>query len=175
MDMRIFLIGFMGSGKSYVGRQLADILHWPFYDLDSLIEQQEQAAVRTIFEQKGEAHFRQIEREVLHTTAIYPKAIIACGGGTPCFFDNMGWMKAHGLAIYLRAPAEVLYCRLSKQQEQRPLLKGMDGPGLLAFIANKLAEREPFYQQANIVYQQRTGEEPVAQELVAHFQDIIGH
>lgn len=172
--MRIFLIGFMGSGKSYVGRRLANTLQCAFLDLDALIEQKEGASVREIFSRKGEAYFRQVERQVLQQTGAHPNAVIACGGGTPCFFDNLQWMKGQGLTVYLSAGVDVLTRRLRAQQEQRPLLGGLDEPALRAFIEEKLAEREPFYRQASIAYHQQSGEEDAAGELAVQFKGISG-
>ncbi len=173
--MRIFLIGFMGSGKSHTGKRLAKLLNASFTDLDEWIEHREQASVREIFANKGEHYFRQAEQLALHDMARFDEAVIACGGGTPCFFDNMQWMNEHGLTIYLKAPVKVLASRLRAQQEQRPLLKGLDAPGLRQFIGPILLEREAYYQQASIVYEQKAEGEDIAGALARHFKDIIGH
>ena len=99
MNFRIFLTGFMGSGKSYTGRRLSEALGIPFIDLDHWIEDQEGQSIQAIFEKSGEAAFRQIEREALHQMIAYEQAVIACGGGAPCFFDNMEWMNRHGITV----------------------------------------------------------------------------
>lgn len=171
--MRIFLIGFMGSGKSYVGRRLAALLSMPFLDLDEEVERGAEARVRDIFEQKGEAWFRQRERQALHQMLSYPSAVIACGGGTPCFFDNLEWMKANGLTAYLKVPAGILADRLQHQQAQRPLLKGMDASALFAFIEKKLAERGPFYDRASIVYHQQSADEQVPERLLGQINEYL--
>ncbi len=164
--MRIFLIGFMGSGKSHVGRQLAKAAQMPFLDLDDYIEQQEQRPIRDIFAQEGEAAFRQMERAALHRTAELPEAVIACGGGTPCFFDNMDWMNRHGVTVYLQTPADILFQRLQAGKNKRPLLATLDDAALQSYITNKLNEREPFYLQAGVVYHVQQLREPVASELL---------
>ncbi len=173
--MRIFLIGFMGSGKSYTGRRLAEEAAVPFFDLDKLIETREGRSIRAIFEEEGEPYFRERERDALREMARFRNAVISCGGGTPCFHNNMSWMNQQGVTIYLRAPAEVLARRLALEQEQRPLLKGLNKDGLLSFIRSKLEEREPYYMESSIVYEQKSGDEAVAKDLLRHFQSLIGH
>lgn len=148
--MRIFLIGFMGSGKSYTGKRLAAALHLPFTDLDALIEKQQGRSVQEIFRDEGELAFRQMEQTALRETATFAEAIIACGGGTPCFADNMEWMNAQGITVYLQTPVEVLAQRLLPEMAQRPLLHGLDETSLPAFIAEKLAFRESWYLQAQV-------------------------
>jgi len=173
--MRIFLIGFMGSGKTYTGRRLAQKAGLPFIDLDEWVEHSEGASIRAIFETKGEPCFRRLERDALRAMAQFRDVVVSCGGGTPCFFGNMRWMNEHGATIYLRATPEILAHRLSRQQEQRPLLKGLGQEELEAFVRSKLAEREPCYLDASIVYEQRTLDEKVAEALLDHFQNLIGH
>ncbi|RME94383.1 MAG: shikimate kinase, partial [Bacteroidetes bacterium] len=114
MNTRIYLVGFMGSGKSHVGYRLGQQLGLPFLDLDRRIEIEQRKSIRDIFEQEGADHFRQIERRVLHDTCYYPPYVIATGGGAPCFFDNMDWMVHHGLTIFLDVPEDILLERLSR-------------------------------------------------------------
>lgn len=173
--MRVFLIGFMGSGKSYTGRRLANGAAVPFFDLDEWIESREGRSIRSIFEEEGEPYFRERERDALREMARFRDAVISCGGGTPCFHDNMSWMNRQGVTIYLRAPAEVLARRLAREQEKRPLLKGLNQESLLSFIRSKLEEREPFYLKSSVIYEQKTGDEAAAKDLLRHFQDLIGH
>ena len=173
--MRIFLIGFMGSGKTFAGRRLAQKAGLPFIDLDEWIEDSEGAGIRAIFETKGEPYFRALERDALRATAQFRDLVVSCGGGTPCFFGNMQWMNEHGVTIYLRASPEILARRLARQQEQRPLLKGLGQDELEAFVRSKLAERESSYLEASIVYEQRAPDENVAEALIKHFQNLIGH
>lgn len=173
--MRIFLIGFMGSGKSYTGRRFAAGAGIPFLDLDECIEAREGRSIRLIFEQEGEAYFRRAERDALRETGRFRDIVVSCGGGAPCFHGNMQWMNAHGVTIYLRAPAELLASRLAREMEQRPLLKGLGPEGLERFIRSKLEEREHYYMESSVVYAQRLIEEPVAENLLRHFKDLIGH
>ena len=107
--------------------------------------------------------------------ARFPDVVVSCGGGTPCFHDNMHWMNEQGVTIYLRASVEILACRLALQPEQRPLLKGMEGERLEAFIRSKLEERRRYYLESSVIYDQRSADEPVAANLIRHFQNLIGH
>lgn len=173
--MRIFLIGFMGSGKSYVGKKLARLMQRPFIDLDNRIETNAQRSIREIFAQDGEAAFRQMERQALHETAQLDSAVIACGGGVPCFFDNIAWMNANGVTIYLRVPEEVLFRRLKAGKVHRPLLRDLSDTELRQYIRDKLAERELFYRQASVIYDVQNETEDVAEALARHFSNIIGH
>ena len=141
----------MGSGKSYTGRRLSEALDIPFIDLDHWIEDQEGQSIQAIFEKSGEAAFREIEREALHQMIAYEQAIIACGGGTPCFFDNMEWMNRHGITVYLQTPVEELCRRLLPEMTHRPLLKGLDEYSLPQFIEEKLAQREPYYLLSQVI------------------------
>ncbi len=161
MTAHIFLLGFMGSGKTYLGERLAERLGWPFFDLDRLLEAGEGKTITTIFAEKGEAAFRDLEREYLHTLGNQAPAVVATGGGTPCFFDNMNWMKAHGMTIYLKAPVEMLYERLHRERAGRPLLAGLSDGELRDFIEKKLGEREEWYRRAEMVMTSSSGAELV--------------
>lgn len=147
--MRIFLIGMMGCGKSTVGKRLAARLNFSFYDLDVFIEQKLNATIAEIFREKGESFFRKEEMACLHELLSIEKAVIATGGGTPCFFDNMQRMKTGGICIYLEASPQLLFSRLTKQKNARPLLAGLENEQLKNFLAEKLSERMPFYAQAH--------------------------
>ncbi|MCB0578941.1 MAG: shikimate kinase [Phaeodactylibacter sp.] len=173
--MRIFLIGFMGSGKSFTGRRLAQQAGMRFVDLDEWVENKEGRSIRAIFGEKGEPYFRKAERDALRDMLQFPDVVVSCGGGTPCFHQNMPWMNEQGVTIYLRAPVSLLARRLAGQQGHRPLLDKMGRHEMEAFIRSKLEEREPFYMESSIVYEQRHKEEPVAENLLRHFQDLIGH
>ncbi len=146
--MNIFLIGFMGSGKSYWGSRWAAKYEWPFIDLDKLVEQRENKTIARIFEQNGEAYFRQVESECLKNFRGNGSFIMSCGGGAPCFNNNMQWMNEQGSTIYLSASPQFLWKRLVDEKDKRPLLKDLHPNELLSFIEKKLKEREPFYQQA---------------------------
>jgi shikimate kinase len=148
---KIFLIGFMGSGKSTKGKKLASHLNWSFLDLDEKIENLAGMKIPDIFSQKGEPYFRQIESEALHGTLSETNTVISTGGGTPCFDDNMDFMIANGLTIYLKATPARLENRLTHSGHERPLLKDIDKKSLKEFIAMKLAEREKWYDRAEII------------------------
>lgn len=147
--MRIYLTGFMGSGKSYFGKKIARAYRMAFIDLDQAIEMHFGKFIPDIFEQQGEDAFRRMEQEMLHRTVLLPNAVIACGGGTPCFFDNMQWMNDNGLTVYLRTSVSTLIQRLQADPpNQRPLLKGMTGNELEQFITERLQQREIYYKQS---------------------------
>lgn len=148
---RIFLIGFMGCGKTTLGRKLATRLGYTFYDLDHLLEEQAGMSVAEYFSSFGETAFRLAESEILKNTAYGEKAVISTGGGLPCFFDNMDWMKAHGTTLYIKLSPKTLSSRLEHGKEARPLLRDKHGDELVTFIAGKLAERERFYDQAQVI------------------------
>ncbi len=149
--MKIFLIGFMGSGKTYWGSRWAKQYDLPFFDLDKLVEQRENKTIEAIFEKEGEAYFRKLETDCLRTLPGNGSFIMSCGGGAPCFNNNMQWMNAHGTTVYLSAAPEVLCKRLMDEKDKRPLLKDIHPPQLLSFIEQKLKEREPVYRQANFI------------------------
>ncbi len=149
--MKIFLIGFMGSGKTTLGRKLAARMNYEFIDLDHKLEQQVELSIAEYFSFFGEDSFRKLEKEVLRKTAYPENVVISTGGGLPCFFDNMDWMKANGKVVYLSLSPKTLADRLEAGKEERPLLQDKHGEALVAFIEKKLEEREPFYSQANII------------------------
>ncbi len=146
----IFLIGFMGSGKTHWGKLWAAKSGLHFFDLDEAIELEEKKTVAEIFSQNGEAYFRQKEMEILQTFATKQNCIVACGGGTPCFNNNMQWMNANGTTVYLFATANEIFKRVVTEQQKRPLIKDFSPQELLVFIENKLKEREIYYSQAKI-------------------------
>ncbi len=149
---RVYLIGFMGSGKSTLGRWLENAMDgWTFVDLDHFIENKYHKTIPQIFEEKGEEGFRKIEASCLQEISLFEKVIIGAGGGTPCFFNNMDVMNNTGLTIYLQLTPQVIYNRLQTSKSQRPLIEGKDGEELLNFIASKLSEREDFYKQAQLI------------------------
>jgi shikimate kinase len=147
----IFLIGFMGSGKTYWGSMWSSENNLPFYDLDAVIEEQQQKTIAQIFEDSGEAYFRTIETAALHQFANKQNCIVACGGGTPCFNNNIAWMNANGTTVYLKATPEEIYKRVINEQDKRPVIKNVPQEELLSSIAKKLGEREVFYSQAKYV------------------------
>ena len=149
--MKIFLIGFMGSGKTTLGRKLASRMNYEFIDLDHKLEQQAELSIAEYFSFFGEDSFRKLEADVLRKTDYPENVIISTGGGLPCYFDNMDWMKANGKTVYLKLSPKTLAGRLESVKEERPLLQDKHGDALIAFIEEKLADREGFYSQANII------------------------
>lgn len=145
---RIFLIGYMGAGKTTLGRALARDLGVEFIDLDWYIEDRFHARIPDIFAREGEQRFREIEQRMLQEVAQFEDVVIACGGGTPCFFDNMDFINAHAASVYLKATPEVLEAHLRMGKTVRPLLQGKTPEQLHAYIEQSLAQREPFYSKA---------------------------
>ena len=148
---RIILIGYMGAGKTTVGKALAKELRMPFYDLDWYIESRMHKTVKAIFDERGEAGFRKIEHNMLHEVAEFEDVIISCGGGTPCFFDNIDYMNRQGETVYLKATPEVLYGHLKMGKTIRPLLLNKTADEVQVFIREQLAQREPYYSKAKYV------------------------
>lgn len=150
--MRIFLIGFMGSGKTHWGKQLAAQLTIPFYDLDDVISSKENKTIAELFAHSGEEAFRVKEREVLESLIDENASmVVSCGGGTPCFFNNIERMKKYGVVIWLNTHVEVLVHRLIKEKSTRPLIKNVPDTDLRSFIIRKLNERRMYYEQADVV------------------------
>lgn len=154
--MRIYLVGFMGSGKSSLGKRLAKKLDYTFSDIDEEVEALAGISIPDIFLRHGESRFRQLEKEALHQTVHFHKAVIATGGGTPCFFDNMEFINTHGVSVYLRMSSASLAYRLEHAQKQRPLVENYAGEELLNYIEEKLQEREPFYLQSKCIIKGET-------------------
>ncbi len=150
--MLIILIGFMGSGKTTAGQMVAKKLQYDFADLDVLIEEREGIAVTEIFARKGEEYFRKAESEVLDGLLERKNLVVASGGGTPCFHDNMEKMKSAGITVYLNTSPGLLARRLSRGNSSRPLVAGMQGPDLKNHIRKLLAGREGWYRQSDITY-----------------------
>tara|TARA_B100000809_G_scaffold75896_1_gene73583 strand:- start:327 stop:824 length:498 start_codon:yes stop_codon:yes gene_type:complete len=151
--MRIFLIGFMGCGKSTIGKKLAKTLSCKFIDLDKYIEGKTGESIQQIFKEKGEKYFRVLETESLMEICKSDNLVIATGGGTPCFFDNMQRILDKGICIYLKMEANNLAKRLSKEKSKRPLIENLTEKYLVNFIRKKLVEREVFYNKANHIIQ----------------------
>lgn len=145
---RIIIIGYMGSGKTTVGHALSQELGLPFYDLDWYIETRMHCTVKQIFDEKGEEGFRKIEHNLLHEVAEFENVIISCGGGTPCFFDNIDYINRQGETVYLKCTTDVLYKHLKMGKTVRPLLLNKTPDEVKTFIEAQLKQREPFYAKA---------------------------
>jgi shikimate kinase len=148
---RIILLGYMGAGKTTVGKALAKALNLQFYDLDWYIESRMHMTVKQIFDERGEEGFRKIEHNMLHEVAEFEDVVISCGGGTPCFFDNIDYMNQQGETVYLKATPDVLYGHLKMGRTVRPLLLNKTPDEVKDFVSRQLAEREPFYTKAKHV------------------------
>jgi shikimate kinase len=156
--MRIFLIGFMGSGKTHWGKQLASRLQLSFFDLDEVIVQSEQQNIPEIFSSKGEEYFRGKEKELLEKLVDEnTNMVVSCGGGTPCFFNNIEFMKKYGTVVWLNTHVDVLLERLMKERNERPLLKDINDEELRNYILRKLNERRMYYEQADVIIDKEDG------------------
>ena len=148
MNKSIILVGYMCVGKTTIGRDIAKQMIRTFYDLESNIEERYHTKVSQIFAEKGEARFRALERRMLHEVAEFENVVLSCGGGTPCFFDNIGYMSLVGGVFCLKASPESILRRLSMSRGERPLLKDKTPEQLQQFVTEQLAQREPFYCKA---------------------------
>ncbi len=149
--MRLFLLGFMGSGKTTLGISLAAKLRMPFVDLDALIESREGCKIGQIFTEVGESGFRLIEQRHLHTLKRYRRAVISTGGGTPCFLDNLEWMHRFGTTIFLETHPKILEKRLIGKRSHRPILSRFTEDEFLEGITEMLGERKKFYENAQLI------------------------
>ncbi|MEO6287735.1 MAG: shikimate kinase [Dyadobacter sp.] len=161
----IILVGMMSSGKTTLGKKLARTLGYRFIDLDKLIEKDQQMDISSIFSQKGETYFREVESRVLKETATQKAIVLASGGGTPCFYDNMSLIKKMGISIFLNVPAADLARRIENHgKDDRPILSGTTS--LQDTLQNKITERLPYYSQADMTL---TGEIEVK-----HLLEVLG-
>ncbi len=150
-SLKIFLLGFMGAGKTTIGKKLAKALEIPFLDLDQVIEKEEGATITTLFAKLGEAEFRKLEGSYLKSFSYPEQFLLATGGGTPCFYDHLDWMNDQGTTIYLKLSSKSLHDRLKNAtKEDRPLLQNKNESELLTYIETSLSQREPFYSKAQI-------------------------
>ncbi len=154
--MRIYLIGFMGSGKTSFGRRLARKLDYDFVDIDQEVESLAGQKVAGVFAERGEEGFRNLECEVLRRTAQSSGVVVATGGGTPCYHNNMDFMLEHGVTVYLKMSPLSLYRRLEMARKERPLLKGLKGEELLQLIENTLSQREGVYNRSHCIIKGET-------------------
>ena len=149
--MRIVLVGYMGSGKSTLGKKLASKLGFSFYDTDQIIEEQYKISIYNFFEKYEEDVFREIEYDVLKNTLIHNNAVISTGGGTPCFRNNMDIINKNSYSVYIKMHIDSIETRLINSKKSRPLLKDISQTNLKAFIEKQLLEREKYYNQANLI------------------------
>ncbi len=150
--MRIFLIGFMGCGKTHWGKELSKKLGIPFFDLDDKIVEKEGKSINDIFSEKGEECFRLLEKEVLYLlTENHESFVMACGGGTPCFYNNIDYMNRNGTTVWINCSVDCLHSRLVKEREKRPLIKDLTDEQLKAYIVKKFGDRRIYYQQASVI------------------------
>ena len=166
--MRLYLTGYMASGKSTLGRKIAKRTELPFLDTDKMVEEAEGAEVADIITYAGEEYFRQAERRALEQTAEYENAIISTGGGLPIWGDNQKWIEEHGVSVYIQRAPEQILSRLSEHgRQKRPKFRGKSDEELLQFMHEHLAEREPIYLKANIVFDcSQTSDNEIIDQLV---------
>lgn len=166
--MRIFLIGFMGAGKTHWGRLLSEKLGIRFFDLDEQVAEHAGKTIPDIFAAEGEEYFRLLEKEVLYIiTESHDSFIMACGGGSPCYFNNIDYMNEAGTTVWINTPLSILFERLVKEKDKRPLIRQLSEEQLQAFIGKKFADRKIYYEQAEITVE----EEPL--ELDALIEKIF--
>ena len=142
----------MSSGKTYWGKALSRKLDIPFFDLDEHVVAAEGRSINDIFAQDGEEYFRRREKEILHIiTESHETFLMACGGGTPCYYNNIEYMNASGITIWINTPIETLFERLKKERDHRPLIRNLDDDQLKSYIIKKFSDRKIFYEQAKII------------------------
>lgn len=150
--MKIFLIGFMGAGKTHLGQALSQKLSIPFFDLDEQVVSHEGKPVNEIFAEKGEEYFRLLEKDTLHIiTESHDSFVMACGGGSPCYFNNVDYMNRSGTTVWINTPLDVLFERLIKEKDKRPLIRSLTPDQLKGFIIKKFSDRKIYYEQADVV------------------------
>ena len=155
--MKIFLNGFMGAGKTHWGKVLGERMGFRFFDLDEQVVNADGRSVVKIFAEDGEEFFRMKEKETLHIiTESHDSFIMACGGGSPCYFNNIEYMNLSGLTVWLNTPLPILYDRLLKEKDKRPLLRELTDEQLKAFIHKKFSDRKIFYQQSKVMIDDET-------------------
>jgi shikimate kinase len=156
--MKIYLIGFMGSGKTYWGKLLSQKLNLPFFDLDEQVVTHEGKDITQIFADSGEEYFRQKEKETLHIISeSHDSFVMACGGGAPCYYNNIDYLNKNGTTVWINAPLDTLFTRLIGEKDKRPLIRSLSDDQLKGFISKKFADRRIYYEQADVIMD----EEPV--------------
>lgn len=151
--MIVYLTGFMGSGKTTTGKSLAKLAGARFIDIDNEIEKSAGKSISRIFSEDGEEHFRKAEYDALRSVDLTDSAVIATGGGTPCYADNIDYMNKTGVTVYLKMTPAALASRLEAAMTTRPLIAGLRGESLIRYISDKIAEREPYYLSSRIIFE----------------------
>ncbi len=168
---KFFLTGYMGSGKSTAGKKLSAKLGYEFIDLDKLIEAEYQQTIPEIFASKGEKEFRAMEHNALKRVMERENIVVACGGGTPCYYNNMELMNNHGNTVYLKMSADSLVSRLLNAKDKRPIIANKTEKELREFVTRQLEKREDFYHQAQYVVK---GKDLNVDELVLFVKEKVG-
>lgn len=162
--MRIYLVGYMGCGKTTIARDLSKELGYELIDLDHFLEQKYFKTIPQIFAEEGEENFRRKEQKVLREISEFENVIVATGGGAPCFFDNMNLMNQTGICVFLDVDTDELVSRLLNAKTERPLIKGKTPAELRTFIEEMMKKRRPFYEKANYILK---GKNIQSSEIVA--------
>lgn len=171
---RIFLIGYMGAGKTTLGKAFARAMGLTFVDLDWYIEERFHKSIRQLFTERGEDGFRELERRMLHEAGEFEDVVISVGGGTPCFFDNVDYMNSAGETVFLDVDIKVLFRRLKVAKQQRPLLDGKTDEELMAFIQEALRTRLPFYTRAKHTFNgERLEDRRQIQQSVERLKELL--
>ena len=171
---RIFLIGYMGAGKTTLGKAFARAMGLTFVDLDWYIEERFHKTVSQIFAERGEEGFRELEKRMLHEVGDFEDVVISVGGGTPCFFDNIDYMNQAGETVFLDVDNKVLFRRLKVAKQQRPLLTQKNDEELMAFITENLQKRLPFYTKAKHVFNgERLEDRHQIKESVERLKELL--
>ncbi len=168
--MRIILIGFMSSGKTTIGKILANNLNYNFYDIDEIFEERFKISINNFFEKFGENKFRELEHYLLKKTLLEDNCVVSCGGGTPCFYDNIKLINESGMSIYLKLPQYDLLERLKKTKKKRPLIVDLSNEKLKEYIYENLNKREIYYNQARVIIDVKG---ILPQSFVVHLKELL--
>lgn len=170
----IILLGYMCVGKTTIGKNLAKSLGMQFYDLDWYIEDRYHKRIPEIFKERGEEGFRELERRMLHEVAEFENTILSCGGGTPCFYDNIDYMNSRGITLFMKATPETIAKHLEISHTVRPLLQDKKGAELLQFITEQLEARTPYYNKAQLTFDVNVLDSfSKIDQLVNHIKDVL--
>ena len=161
--MRVYLTGYMYSGKTTVGHKLASRLGYQWADLDRMLETTFHTSIPIFFKRYGEEAFRKIEQKLLHNTVDLDNIVISTGGGTPCYFDNIEWMNLHGTSVYFDVTVETLLRRAAQSKKPRPILAGLTEEERSLYVRQQFSQRLPYYQKAQIIF---PADEPDIEQLV---------